>query len=132
MLLSVLITLLRLTISEILPQLVIAATTFKSFKQILAIHILNDGSLANVGETLKDATRADTPIFIDIYNGIALAYVASLDPCSLFSTWLFAWNIGLIHRFNLDTTVIVNLVWFFAHDMVEIGLLLRYHVQIAD
>ncbi len=86
MLLSVLIALLRLTICEILPQLVIAAATLKSFEQILAIHILNDGSLANISETLKDATRADTSVFIDIYNSIALAYVAALDACSLFST----------------------------------------------
>ncbi len=96
MLLSVLVALLRLTICKILPQLVIAAATLKSFEQILAVHILNDGSLANISETLKDATRANTSVFIDIDNGVALAYVAALDASSLFSTWLFAWNVGLL------------------------------------
>lgn len=92
----VLIALLGLPTSEVLTQLVITASTFESFEQILAIHILYNRSLGHICQTLEDTTAADASIFVDIDYSIALTNIASFNACSLLSTGLHTWYVVLL------------------------------------
>ena len=82
---------LLLSTGEVLLQLIVAAATFEPFKQVLAVCVLNYGSLmVYASHTLEDAT-AGTAIFIHIDYRVSLCNMITLNTCCVFTS-LFAGN----------------------------------------
>jgi len=135
MLIASLIALLRLSTGKVLTQGIVTVSAFKPFEQILAIHVLDDWPLDDAGQTLENATACTASIFVDVDHCVTLADVAALDASSLLSTRLFAWNVTSCLAKIISSCAIVCLCRLraaLACNLIEIGLLLRHHVQVAD
>ena len=85
-------TLYRLSGYEILAKLVFAAAFFKTLEEILAVHVLDDGSLHHTCQTLEDATAGTSlgRLFIDVDDWIRMRNIISLDAGSFFLALLVA------------------------------------------
>ena len=117
--------LLRLAASERLSQLVITAAVFKALQQVLAIDVLDYWALHDARQALEDAAAA--AIFVDINDSVGLTNVVTLDAgCLLRTLLLAAGDVGRGASCGGRSRSML------AGDLVEVSLLLRHHVKIAD
>lgn len=98
--------------SEVLLQEIVAVAAFETLEQVLAVNVLDERSLADVGETLEDS--AAVPIVpVDIHDSLLLT---------------FAFNAGdLLYR-GLFARDVRRSCCALAFDLVEVTLLLRHIV----
>ena len=117
--------LLRLAAGERLSQLVITAAVLEALQQVLAIDVLDYWALHDARQALEDTAAA--AIFVDINDSVSLADVVALNTgCLLRTLVLAARDVGRgASRGGRSRSMLTS-------DLVEVGLLLRHHVKIAN
>ena len=99
-------------------------STLEPFEQILAVDVLDDGSLEDAGETLENSTAlATSPILIDVDYGIGLGVSVTLNTCGVFTV--------LLDHHHASYCILCGTRWS-PGDLIEISLLLRHLVKISD
>ena len=73
---------------EVLLELVVTAATFKPFKQILTVCILNNRSLVHACQTLKDTTAGTSILLINVDNCVSLGNIIAFDARSVLAVLL--------------------------------------------
>ena len=113
---------------EVLLELIIAVAAFEPFEQVLAVDVLNNWPLKHTGEALENSA-ARPIILVHVDNSVGLGDIVALNASRVLTCLLVRHH---IHAANTTHWHLVVSRRGSPGDLIEIGLLLRHLVEVAD